>query len=107
MSLIHEPLHPGEIVKDALFTDTDLTIGEAAKRLQINRTTLSRLINGHSCISADMAYRLSLLLNTSPELLLNIQKDYDLWLIQSKNQYLHIEPLSAHCSDNNQRTDAH
>lgn len=85
MSIMHSPLHPGEIVKDALFNETGLkTVVEAALKLDIDRTTLSRLINGHSGISPEMAYKLSRLLDTSIEMWLNIQRDYDLWVVQEK-----------------------
>ena len=92
--MMHKPLHPGEIVKDALFTDTDLTVIKAAKKLKVDRSTLSRLLNGHSSISPDMACRLSLLLKTSAEMWMNIQKDYDLWQAQERNRKLKIKPLS-------------
>jgi addiction module HigA family antidote len=93
MSIMHKPLHPGEIVKDALFTDTDLTVSEVAKKLKIDRTTFSRLLNGRSGISADMAYKLSLLLNTSAEMWMNLQRDYDLWQARRRNKALKIKPL--------------
>lgn len=96
MATIHNPLHPGEIVRDALFNETSLkTVGEAAEKLQVERTTLSRLLNGHSGISAEMAYKLSLLLNTSPEMWLNLQRDYDLWEVRRKCKNLHIIKLVA------------
>ena len=94
MATTHQPLHPGEIVKDALLNDTGLTVTEAAKRLQVDRSTLSRLLNGHAGISVDMAYRLSLLLNTSPEMWLNIQQDYDLWRVKHNVKRLNIKPLT-------------
>lgn len=85
MSVMHSPLHPGEIVKDALFNDTELkTVGEVALKLDIDRTTLSRLINGHSGISPEMAYKLGRLLGTSTEMWMNIQRDYDLWMVHEK-----------------------
>lgn len=90
---MHEPLHPGEIIKDALFEDTGLTVTEAAKQLKIDRTTLSRLINGHTGISADMAYRLAIFLDTSPDLWINIQKDYELWCVKDKAKKFKITPL--------------
>ncbi|MGD9152140.1 MAG: HigA family addiction module antitoxin [Gammaproteobacteria bacterium] len=93
MGIMHKPLHPGEIVRDALFTDTDLTVTEVAKELKIDRGTLSRLLNSHSGISADMAYKLSLLLNTSAEMWMNIQRDYDLWHARRKNKSLKIKEL--------------
>lgn len=93
MGIIYNPLHPGEIVRNALFEGTELTVTEAAQRLQVDRSTLSRLLNGHAGISPDMAYRLSLLLNTSAEMWLNIQHDYDLWLVLKKHKKLKIKPL--------------
>jgi antitoxin HigA-1 len=93
MAIIHKPLHPGEIVKDALFEETDLTVTEAARHLKVDRSTLSRLLNGHAGISADMAYRLALFLKTSPEMWLNIQKDYDLWHAKERAKKLKIKPL--------------
>jgi antitoxin HigA-1 len=91
---IYEPLHPGEIVRDALLNETDLTITSAAEQLGVDRTTLSRLLNKHSGISPDMALRLAMLLNTSVEMWLNIQRDYDLWLLEKKKRHLRIKPLS-------------
>lgn len=72
---------------------TELTVTEVAVRLKIDRSTLSRLLNGHAGISADMAYRLSLLLNTSAEMWLNVQRDYDLWQVKHRSLKLKIVPL--------------
>lgn len=80
---MHKPLHPGEIVRDALCNeDTGLTVSEAAQKLCVQRTTLSRLFNGHSGISAEMAMRLAMLLGTSIEMWLNLQRDYEIWKVQ-------------------------
>lgn len=80
---MHKPLHPGEIVRDALCNEeTGLTVSEAAQKLCVQRTTLSRLFNGHSGISAEMAMRLAMLLGTSIEMWLNLQRDYDIWKVQ-------------------------
>lgn len=95
MSIMHNPLHPGEVVKDALLDGTDLTVGDAAKRLKVDRTTLSRLLNGRSGMSADMACRLSLLLGTSAEVWLNLQRDYDLWQVKKKVKFLNIRPIKS------------
>ena len=45
--MMHKPLHPGEIVKDALIDGAGLKVTEAAAKLGISRTSLSRLLNGH------------------------------------------------------------
>jgi len=89
MSIMHNPLHPGEIVYDALFNETDIkNVTHAAEILKVDRTTLSRLLNQKTGISAEMALRLSLALNTSTDMWLNIQKDYDVWKIEKKRSLL-------------------
>lgn len=90
--MIHKPLHPGFIVKDALIDNTDLTVVDAAKRLGVTRTTLSRLINGHAGISPEMALRLSKFLNTSVESWINLQAQYDTWRVQQIADTLQVEP---------------
>jgi addiction module HigA family antidote len=91
--VIHEPLHPGEIVRDALFSDTDLTVSSAAEKLSVERTTLSRLLNGHSGISPEMAKRLAMLLSTSIEMWMNVQRDYDLYQLEKWQPKPKIVPL--------------
>ena len=89
--MIKNPLHPGEIVREICLESTGLTATQAAKKLGIDRTTFSRLINGHSGISPEMALRLSLALGNSPKLWLNLQRDYDLWKVQKHQKRLHVE----------------
>ncbi len=79
--MIHKPLHPGVIIKDVLIDNTDLTITKAASRLGVTRTTLSRLLNQHAGVGPEMALRLSKLLNTSIEMWINLQSQYDIWHI--------------------------
>lgn len=85
--MIHKPLHPGVIIKDVLIDNTDLTISEAAERLGITRTTLSRLLNQHAGVSPEMALRLSKLLNTSIEMWVNLQSQYDIWNVAHQSIY--------------------
>ncbi|GAA0547438.1 hypothetical protein GCM10009415_31990 [Chitinophaga japonensis] len=56
-----------------------LTNGVAADNLGITRKTLSMLLNEHQGISAEMALRLSKAFDTTPELWMNMQRNYDLW----------------------------
>ncbi len=80
--MIHEPLHPGVVIKDILIDSTGLTISDAAHRLGVTRTTLSRLLNQHAGVSPEMALRLSRLLNTSIDMWVNLQAQYDIWNVQ-------------------------
>ena len=91
--MIHKPLHPGLIVKDALIDNTGLSVTEAADHLGVTRTTLSRLLNAHAGISPEMALRLSQFFQTSVESWVNLQAQYDAWLIQKNPANINIEPF--------------
>lgn len=91
--IMHDPLHPGEIVKDALIDGAGLNVTEAAQKLGVSRTALSRLLNGHAGISPEMALRLSKLLNTSIEMWINIQAQYDTWQISQIAHKIKVKPL--------------
>lgn len=90
--MIHTPLHPGLIVKDALIDQTGLSVTEAAKRLGVTRTTLSRLLNAHANISPEMALRLSKFFQTSVETWINLQAQYDAWLIKKTAANIKVYP---------------
>ena len=78
---MHNPPHPGRALREFL---GDLTVTEAAARLRITRTALSRILNGSAGISADMALRLQEALGTSAEMWISMQAQYDLWQAEKK-----------------------
>ena len=88
--LMHNPPHPGLVVKRMLIEGAGLSVTDAAKALQVGRVTLSKLLNQKSGISPEMAVRLSLALNTSSEMWMNMQAMYDLWLAEKKRKHLRI-----------------
>lgn len=87
---MHNPPHPGLIVKRMLIEGAGLSVTEAAKALGVGRVTLSKLLNKKSGISPEMAVRLSLALNTSSEMWVNMQSMYDLWDAEKKRKKLRI-----------------
>lgn len=91
---MYQPLHPGEIVKDTLIDATGLTVTKAANKLGVSRTALSRLLNGHSGISPEMALRLAKLFGTSIESWLNLQTEYDVWKMKCHYDAVKVEPLA-------------
>jgi len=91
--LMHNPPHPGKIIRRMLIEEANLSVTEAAKALHVGRITLSKLINGKSGISPEMAVRLSLALRTSSEMWVNMQSLYDLWQAEKKRKKLHIKPI--------------
>lgn len=91
---MYKPLHPGEVVREILIVGAEITVTEAANQLDVNRTTLSRLLNGNIGISPDMALRLSKLLpNSDITLWMNLQRDYDIWLVEQRSKGIHVKPL--------------
>lgn len=82
MSRMHNPPHPGEVLRDGVFADTRITVTDLAKRLGVTRVALSRVLNGKAAISADMAVRLAAALGGRAESWLHMQANYDLWLAE-------------------------
>ena len=91
--MIHNPKHPGKMVKTLCLEPLGLSVTEAAKALGISRPTLSKLINGKINITPEMAIRLSVVFHTSDELWVNLQSGYDLWKAQKQKKKLHLKPL--------------
>ena len=79
MTRMHNPPHPGEVLKDGVFADGSITVTDAATALGVTRVALSRVLNGKAGISAEMAVRLGKWLGTGPETWVSMQAQYDLW----------------------------
>jgi len=92
---MHNPPHPGEVIKALCLEPLGLSVTDAAKALGVSRKTLSSILNGRSGISPEMAVRLSLALNTTAESWLNQQVQYDLWHAERKRKKLRVQKLSA------------
>ncbi|MFH0785087.1 MAG: HigA family addiction module antitoxin [Pseudomonadota bacterium] len=94
MSAMHNPPHPGEIIKEDVLEAEGISVTEASRQLGVSRITLSRLLNGKSGISVDMALRLSQWLGTTPELWLRMQDACDLWQA-GKAKRPNVKPLQS------------
>ncbi len=75
-----KPTHPGVVFKEDVMRPLHLTITEVAKRLRVNRKTLSTLLNGKSTLTPAMALRIGKATKTTPESWLYMQVKYDLWI---------------------------
>jgi antitoxin HigA-1 len=78
------PVHPGRILLKHYIEPLDLKIVELADNLGVSRKAVSAIVNEHKAITSDMALRLSKAFGTTPELWLNLQRNYDLW--QARNR---------------------
>jgi len=93
--LMHNPPHPGEILRTLCLEPLGLSVTEAAKALGVSRKTLSSLLNGHTGISPEMAVRLSIAFDTSAESWMRQQAQYDLWHVEQHRSALKVQKLSV------------
>ena len=76
---LHNPIHPGLIIREDVLPALQITVNEAAEQLGVSRVTLSRVINGRSAITAEMALRVGKWLGNGSGIWLRMQGQYDLW----------------------------
>lgn len=93
--LMHNPPHPGEVLRKLCLEPLGLSVTQAAKALNVSRKTLSAILNGRAGISPEMAVRLSIAFNTTAESWLNQQVQYDLWRAERRRRKLRVARLSA------------
>jgi addiction module HigA family antidote len=92
---MHNPPHPGEVLRELCLEPLNLTVTDAAQSLGVSRKALSSILNGRAGISPEMAIRLSIAFDTSAESWLNQQVQYDLWHAEKSRKRLHVTKLSA------------
>lgn len=92
---MHNPPHPGEILRTLCLEPLGLSVTEAAQALGVSRKTLSSLLNGRSGISPEMAIRLSLAFDTSAESWMGQQAQYDLRHAEQRRRRLKVRKLSV------------
>ena len=92
--MIRKPTHPGELIREEYMKTLKLTVTSLAASLGISRKTLSTIINERAGVTPDMALRLSRAFSTTPELWLNLQRGYDLWIAENENtDWQKVEPV--------------
>jgi addiction module HigA family antidote len=91
MLKMHNPAHPGEVLKDVL---GERSITALAKHIGVTRVALSRVLNGKAGVSPEMSILLSEALGTSPDLWFKMQCQYDFWRASQKKRKK-IKPLAA------------
>ncbi len=92
---MHNPPHPGEILRELWLAPLDLSITATAGRLGVSRKTLSEVVNGHAAVTPEMALRLELAFGKSAQSWLGHQNAYDLWHLQPRAKALGVERIIA------------
>jgi len=76
---MHNPPHPGEFIREIYLEEFGISVRKVAASLGVSPSTFTRLLNGDSNISPEMALRLSKALGRSAESWLSMQDAYNLW----------------------------
>jgi len=92
---MHNPPHPGEVIRELFLAPLGVTVTDAAKALGVSRKAFSELLNGKTGVSPEMAIRLSIAFDTTPESWLTQQMQYDLWQAEQRRRDLHVERIKA------------
>jgi addiction module HigA family antidote len=92
---MHNPPHPGEIIREFCIEPLDLTVTETAEALGVSRKTLSTLLNGRAGISPEMALRLSKVFGRTPEGWLRLQLQFDLWKAEQSLDISKLKRIEA------------
>ena len=92
---MHNPPHPGEIIRQFCIEPLNLSVTEAANALGVTRKILSALLNGRSGISPEMALRLSKVFGRTPEGWLRLQLQFDLWKTEQSVDISRLKRVEA------------
>lgn len=92
---MHNPPHPGEVLRELCLEPLGLSVTDAAKALGVSRKTLSTVLNCRAGISPEMAVRLSIAFDSSAESWLNQQLQYDLWQVEKRRKSLRVTRIAA------------
>ena len=93
---MHNPPHPGGIVRRQCLEPLELSVTEAARGLGVTRQALSDLVNEKAGISIEMAIRLSKAFGSTPETWLGMQMAYGLW--QARDRFNEIKVQKFHAA---------
>lgn len=72
------PVHPGEVLREDVLRELDLSVTDAAERFGVSRVALSRVLNGHAAVSPAQALRLEAAKIGTARMWLDMQTAYDL-----------------------------
>ena len=92
---MHNPPHPGGILKRQCLEPLGLSVTAAARHLGVSRQSLSELVNERAGVSVDMAIRLTKAFGSSPETWLGLQMAYDLWQARRRIDDIKVERIEA------------
>jgi addiction module HigA family antidote len=88
MTQMHNPPHPGEVLKDAVFFDAAFSTDAFAKQIGLAHDCLLELLNGKLAVGPDLAGKLAEAVGGTQQTWLRLQENYEYW-----QQHRHPRPL--------------
>ncbi|PHQ94092.1 MAG: addiction module antidote protein, HigA family [Marinosulfonomonas sp.] len=95
MSLLEYPVHPGEVLKELYLDPLGIGAIAFARRLDVPRTRIERLLKGVTGMTPDTALRLARAFNTTPAYWMNMQTSFEMAIASKEVDVSGIEPLVA------------
>ncbi len=92
---MHNPPHPGGILRRQCLEPLGLSVTEAAEGLGVTRQALSDLVNEKANVSVAMAIRLAKAFGSSAETWLGLQMAYDLWQVKKGGERVKVRRFAA------------
>jgi len=91
------PIHPGEFLREEYLAPLGMSAGALARRLNLPRTRIERIVREEIGVSPETALRLARFFNTTPQFWMNFQQAYELETEAKKlaAELDKIEPLDA------------
>lgn len=86
--------HPGLLLREDVLQPLGIEVTDAAQRLGMSRTTLSRVINGRAGISPDLAIRLERAGVSTARFWMTLQTNYELARAEQRAQPV-VQPLQS------------
>jgi len=89
------PTHPGDILREDVLPELELSVSEAARRLGVSRQQLHRILGCSHPITVEMALRIGKLAGNGPGMWLRMQQNHDLWHVEQalKSELKKIETV--------------
>jgi len=96
-SSVLPPVHPGAFLREEYLIPLGMSAGALARRLNVPRTRIERLVAEQTGVTTDTALRLGKFFRTSPEFWMNMQAGYDLKkeAVAKKAEIAQIQAMKA------------
>lgn len=89
------PAYPGEVLRELYLDPLGMSAIALARRLNVPRTRIERLVKGETSMTVDTAMRLAKFFGNTPEFWMNLQRAWDLARARETIDLSGITPLEA------------